>query len=272
MTGIAEEIAYERQLVGAKRLRYSTNSAQLYHEWYNAVLLGLLNPATTSSVLDCGCGTGVLLPALRQRYRRAVGVDLCFDNLREARTADRTVPLVVGDIRQLPLSAESFDHIVCRGVMHRLADAEGGFAQLFAALKAGGELVIAEPIKGPRLLEALRHAASSAGLHPVPGRRFTPRSCQEWSAAAQSAGFRTLGWFHLGYVAFPLIGFPEALAPLRYVPWRMPVARCLLRVDRVLARVPALKRCSWQAVFHFQKPAIARPAARTAGGAAHPSR
>jgi SAM-dependent methyltransferase len=273
MAGIAEDIAYERQLVGAKQLRYNTKIAQYYHQWYNNKLLELLAPEEASfRVLDCGCGTGVLLPALWQRYRRAVGIDFCLENLREARESNGAVPLVVGDIGNLPVAPQSFDHIVCRGVMYRLADAGRGFEQLFGALKEGGDLVIAEPIESSRALAALRDAASTAGIHPFPGRRIDYRSTQEWIEAAQAAGFRTVRWFHLGYLAFPLLGFPEAIAPMRYVPWPMVLAKALLAMDRVLARMPYVNRWSWQAVFHFRKLAALAPGPLIASDAVNKTR
>ena len=51
--------------------------------------------------------------------------------------------------------------------------------------------------------------------------------------------------FHIGYVAFPLLGFLEAVPFMRYVPSRMTLAKMLLRLDRMLARVPYFKTWSW---------------------------
>ena len=254
MGRIAEHIAHERRLVGAKRIRYSLNFARYYHRWYNGILLGLLSPDSSFSVLDCGCGTGVLLPALQERYRRAIGIDLCMENLFEARGVNGGSPLVVGDIGSLPVAPQSFHQIVCRGVLHRLSDVGLGLQQIFAALKDGGDLVIAEPIRDSRALNLLRVAALAAGTHPSPGGRVEYLTTREWIEAAHVVGFRTVQWFHLGYLAFPLLGFPEALSLMRYVPSRMTLAKILLRLDRVLARIPYVNTWSWQAVFHFRKP------------------
>ena len=254
MTSIAEHIARERGLVGAKQLRYSLDFAQYYHRWYSNVLLGLLPSDRSYTVLDCGCGTGVLLPPLRQRSGKTVGLDLCWENLREARVGHGAGPLVVADVARLPVAPASFNQIVCRGVLHRLADVAPGLRELCAALKPGGDLVISEPIGDSRAVSVLRDAAFAAGMHPFPGQRLRYLTVHEWIAAAHAAGLRTERWFHLGYVAFPLIGFPDAVPLMRHLPGRMAIARLLLHVDRVLARTPGVRTRSWQAVFHFRKP------------------
>jgi SAM-dependent methyltransferase len=256
MQGIAEHIARERRLVGAKQLRYSLNFARYYHQWYNATLLELLTPDRLLRVLDCGCGTGIFLPALQRRYPRTVGLDFCLENLSAAHAVNGSVPLVVGDIEDLPLAPQSFDQIVCRGVLHRLSEVGRGLQQLFVALKQGGDLVISEPIGDSRALNAFRGAALAAGRHPFPERRIDYLTTGEWIAAARLAGFHTVRWFHLGYLAFPVLGFPEALPLMRRVPGRMTLARLFLGLDRGLARIPYVNTWSWQAVFHFQKPVV----------------
>jgi len=254
MPSLSERLAHERRLVSGKRLRYSLPFAQYYHRWYSDELLALLRPDSSLRVLDCGCGTGVLLPALQQRYRTAIGIDFCIENLKEARGTNGMMALVAGDIESLPCAPRSFDQIVCRGVLHHLPDAPRVFEQLFSALAEGGDLVISEPIGDSRLLAALRAAAHAARIHPFPGQRLTHPTVEQWIDAAQVAGFRTLRWFHLGYVAFPLLGFPEAIPVMRYAPYPMAIAKLLLRLDRALVAAPYLRASSWHAVFHFRKP------------------
>ena len=261
---IADRVALERRLVEAKQLRYSVDYAQYYHGWYNELLLDLLDPRPGQRVLDCGCGTGVFLPALQRRAPGAVGLDLCLENLQVARRFAAGASLVVADIGALPLAPASLDHVVCRGVLHRLPDPAIGLRQLFVALKGGGDLVMSEPIGDSRALTLLRGAARAAGTHPFPEGRVHYPTAREWLAVAQGAGFCAVRWMRLGYLAFPLLGFPEAISLLRGVPGRMALAKTLVGLDRVLARVPYLNGWAWQAVFHFRKPIAAAqiPSAR----------
>ena len=120
--------------------------------------------------------------------------------------------------------------------------------------------MISEPIGNSRAINYLRATASAAGAHPFPGGRVDYLTTGEWIEVANGVGFRTERWFHLGYVAFPLLGFPDAIPLMRHVPYRMGLAKILLRLDRLLARVPYVQTYSWQAVFHFRKP-VAAPAA-----------
>ncbi|HUI24943.1 MAG TPA: class I SAM-dependent methyltransferase [Candidatus Kryptonia bacterium] len=243
MSPLMEEIAEQRRLLDRKVLRYSFDFSQYYHRWFNRQLLALLDPSPDLRVLDCGCGTGVLLPALARRRQRSIGLDLSLDNLAVARAASRA--LVVGDVNALPLAHQCFDHIICRGVLHHVPDIERGFRQLFAIAKDGGDLVVAEPVRNT----------------PVHGLRVMAKLCSattltsaQWIEAAQAAGFQMVRWFPIGYLAFPLLGYPEMSYVFRYAPFRMPLARFLLRVDRLIERLPFVRAWSWQAVFHFKKP------------------
>jgi hypothetical protein len=41
---------------------------------------------------------------------------------------------------------------------------------------------------------------------------------------------------------------------MRHLPLRMPLAKLLLRLDRLLVDIPWINTHSWHAAFHFRKP------------------
>ena len=245
MSSAGEEIELQRRQLPQKRLRYSFDFSQYYHHWYNELLLGLLAPRPGCRGLDCGCGTGILLPSLERSYGTVIGLDLSPDNLREARTVARRASLVVGDIQRLPLAAQSFDQVICRAVLYRLTDAPAAFRGLLDILRDGGDLVITEPISDSGILRFVQVA--------LRGWATRTHTSTAWIRMAEAAGFHVVRWFNLGYVAWPLLGYPELSHVMRYLPLRMPLARLLLRLDRLLALIPWIRRHSWHGVFHFRK-------------------
>lgn len=249
MTSVREEIEEQRRLVQKKKIRYGLDCSLYYHRWINSRILDRLAPDPNLAVLDCGCGTGILLPTLQRRYKTTIGLDLCIYNLLEARTLDHSVPLLSGDIEQLPLAPQSFDQVICRDSLHHLPDVGLAFRRLFETLKDGGDLIIFEPIQDAYTLHLLR----------VMTRRCTADTytAKEWIDAAEAAGFRIVTWFNLGYLALPLLGYPEVTQIMRHMPFRMPLAKLLVHVDNLLARLPYIRTYSWKAVFHFSKPARA---------------
>jgi SAM-dependent methyltransferase len=245
MRTLSEEIELQRRLVEEKKLRYGLEFSRYYHDWYSNTLLARLPPDPASRILDCGCGTGILLPLLDGRYRSVVGLDLSVDNLTEAQRVRGRAHLVLADIGRLPLAPASFDAVVCRGVLYRVPDVARAFGQLFHVLKDGGRLVIAEPIDDSPMLRLLRSGGWGNVAHTYASRT--------WVETAQVAGFRVSSSFNLGYVAWALVGFPELTHVMRFVPMRMTISRVLMRLDRLLARTPVVKAHSWHRVFHFQK-------------------
>jgi len=156
MLGVLDEIELQRTLVAEKRIQYGFDFSQYYHEWYNRTILECLVPSPGHTVLDCGCGTGILLPSLEKCYQKIVGLNLSIDNLLEARNFIRRSSLLVGDIAALPVAPQSFDHVICRAALHRVPDVRRAFRGLFDILREGGDLVVSEPIGDSRIVRFLK--------------------------------------------------------------------------------------------------------------------
>jgi ubiquinone/menaquinone biosynthesis C-methylase UbiE len=111
------------------------------------------------TVLDVGCGRGLLLVGAAKRLRtgRAVGVDIwqskdqsgnhaeaTYENARIEGVADR-VEVKNGDARQLPFEDGTFDVVVSSLVLHNIHDAserKKAIQEIVRVLKGGGRVAI----------------------------------------------------------------------------------------------------------------------------------
>lgn len=98
-----------------------------------------------SSVLDIGCGTGHLAGELMQRGYAAWGVDLSDAMVEYARQHYDPDRFRVGDIEHIPFPDNTFDAVVCLGVMEYLEKDETALREMWRVLKPGGHAVITTP-------------------------------------------------------------------------------------------------------------------------------
>jgi predicted TPR repeat methyltransferase len=101
----------------------------------------------TASVLDVGCGTGMVGRALRARgfSGRLLGLDLSETSLDLARTTGAYDSLERADLQQpLPLEDDSVDAVVCVGVMTYLPQVEQVWRELARVARPGGVVVVTQ--------------------------------------------------------------------------------------------------------------------------------
>jgi len=101
------------------------------------------------TVLDVGAGTGYLLPALANRFRRIIAVDAVESMLDAARqrAADRSltnVDLRRGDLADLPVGAGTVDLALALLVLHHVPSPEDAIGALFRVVRGGGRVLIVE--------------------------------------------------------------------------------------------------------------------------------
>ena len=97
--------------------------------------------AAGARVLDVGCGPAHDAAQLRELGLRAIGIDRSRGMLAQARG---DVPLLLGDMRQLPVCSGALDGLwVCASFLHMpKRDALDGLRELRRVLRPGGVLFI----------------------------------------------------------------------------------------------------------------------------------
>ena len=99
---------------------------------------------TAGSVLDVGCGTGLVGRALRARgfAGRILGLDISQTSLDVAQQSGAYDSLEAADLQQrLAFEDDSVDAVVCVGVMTYLPEVEAAWREFARVARAGGIVV-----------------------------------------------------------------------------------------------------------------------------------
>ena len=101
-----------------------------------------------SDVLEFGCGTGQLSNYLGMTWGRKIfGADMCLNSLKLAQDFKEKNQIDSVTFYQMNLfrpafQPESFDYVICNGVLHHTSDPRGGYESLLRLVKKGGFIVI----------------------------------------------------------------------------------------------------------------------------------
>ena len=114
---------------------------------YNREMLGLLDPAPGSSVLDLSCGQGLFLKAAADS-----GLGLKLHGLDHSRVAveaaRRRVPeaqVRLGDALSTGYPSARFDGVTCLGALEHYPDSGAGLKEIRRILRPGGRAVVYVP-------------------------------------------------------------------------------------------------------------------------------
>jgi predicted TPR repeat methyltransferase len=127
-----------------------------------------LHPAAEAA-LDAGCGTGLVGRELRRAdYRGTIhGVDVSDASLEVAARDSAYTTLGRGDLQQpLPLANDSFDVVVCIGVMTYVPDVEAIWREFARVVRPGGLIVVTqrEDLWDPRDCQGVIDQMSGDGI------------------------------------------------------------------------------------------------------------
>jgi ubiquinone/menaquinone biosynthesis C-methylase UbiE len=92
--------------------------------------------ATNKSVLEVGCGTGLILHRVRRFARTASGIDLSGGML--AKAAARGLPVMQASATELPIASASVDVAYSFKVLAHIPDIAGAMREMARVVKPGG--------------------------------------------------------------------------------------------------------------------------------------
>lgn len=145
---------------------------------YSAMLLSML--PEDAALVELGIGTGALLPELRRRSRRLVGIDHSTAMLAEARrrlaASGLDAELRLGELRHLPLADAEMDCALLNMVLHHAEQPDEVLREVARVLVPGGRIVIADLLRHRD--DAVRQTMADLWLG------FEPDELRAWLEAA----------------------------------------------------------------------------------------
>jgi len=112
-------------------------------------ILTMLDIQTSDTVLDVGAGTGYFTLPASKLCQKIYALDVSPQMLQyiQERTNEQgvsNVELVQGAIEQIPLDAQTVDHIIASFVIHEVEPLQDGLKEIHRVLKTGGKVMCIE--------------------------------------------------------------------------------------------------------------------------------
>jgi SAM-dependent methyltransferase len=193
------------------------------------IINGLLLSAKPSMILDFGAGSGWLSHYLLGRGYKSVGIDISRKLLHEGKERDQCLELVASDAHLLPFLDNSFDVVICVGILHHLR--LEALKEISRVTKR--HLLLMEPSRfnffshvGRTLFPTSLHTEGEAPLDPRIVVRYLKRIGVE---IAQTE--------YLFSIAFPIARIFRVLQS-GCPPW---FSRLLLLFERAVERIPFVR-------------------------------
>ncbi len=143
-----------------------------------------IKPTKTMSLLDLGCGPGIVTAAIAPEVKEVVAYDLTPEMLDKARKRCQEARLTnvrfeLGGAEDLPFEEESFDGVVTRLTIHHFLDPRRVMDEVVRVTRRNGKVVVLDVVSSENEEEATLHNALEILRDPTHVRMFSPSEMLE---------------------------------------------------------------------------------------------
>ncbi|MBN1956149.1 MAG: class I SAM-dependent methyltransferase [Anaerolineae bacterium] len=107
-------------------------------------IVSLVTARAGETVIDLGCGDGLIAVKLQEGDRRVLGCDLSWTRARRARQSG--IAALCADVLALPYRGESFDWAICSEVIEHVTDPRLAMTEIWRVLRPGGAAILTVPL------------------------------------------------------------------------------------------------------------------------------
>lgn len=263
MAGLTEhrkdQIEMHREVAAMYKRRAALRFAEEFQQERNDILLALAPRDGVRRAIDLGCGTGLMLHRLAERFPVVAGVDIShemltgFDASRAPNGAH--VGLARGDMAALPLAGDSFGVVLCRSALHHMDDEVAVLTEVCRILAPDGRLILGEPANDFPVFRLarwwVRRRPSFGKIHTI-DRAYTRAQMR---SMLERAGLKVTREVRFGFIAYVLCDNPDLVPVLKKLPagLALGISRALRKLDALLARVPLIKNWSWYTMIEARR-------------------
>jgi trans-aconitate methyltransferase len=138
---------------------------------YGKTLIDILKPSAHESILDLGCGTGVLTKAIAESGAEVMGIDKSPEMVAQAQEAFPELVFLENDAANFQLP-QKFDAICSNATLHWVLEVQEAANCMYKHLKPGGRLIAEFGGAGnvQNIVNALRGTLTEKGYHRQAGK------------------------------------------------------------------------------------------------------
>jgi len=199
--------------------------------------------------LDYCCGEGQISIFLAENGVDITGIDISDVSIKIAKEnaiaqglKDKPTFLVM-DAENLEFNDNTFDIIICSGVLHHL-DIQKAYSELARVLKDNGEIICIEPLAYNPVFQLYR--------------KMTPQLRTEWEREhILTKREIELAKKYFNNIEIKFFHFTTLVAvPFRNFSGFNFILEVLEKIDYILLKLPLLKWLAWQIVFILSEPKV----------------